>query len=82
MDWAGIMGKVLILILGDEGWTCVWPDCVIFRWGGGEEGTRMDACSLVGRGALSGRLAFLSGRNGGGECSRGVGAGVDPIFGC
>ena len=42
----------------------------------------MGACLRAGSGALSGRRAFLSGRCGGGECFRGVGAVVDTLFGC
>ena len=80
--WAETMEKVLILSIGDEVGTCVWSECVDSLCGGGAGGTRMGACSLVGRSALCGRRALLSGRSGDGDCSRGIGAGVDTLFGC
>ena len=42
----------------------------------------MGACSLVCRGALSGRCVFLVGLSGDGECALVVGKGVDTLFGC
>ena len=72
LDWAGTMEKVLILSLDDEVGTCAWSECVDSLWGGGKGGTRMGACSLVVRGALSGRRALLSGRSGGGIAPAGL----------